>query len=411
LHGPQKKIPRHWYHFFATGLIAGLAVITKLITLLSLGGIFIWAGVLWLAGLNVINNRARLKRVLPSSSNHSEEISGKPISFAQLLALGGGTILIWSLWEITQWLVLVKLTNAQIYGQYLQEKFGDFLDSGSGLREQNHSGTEFFWDKFFRLEEIAHPQRWVTTIIFLAIFAGGLYLIWLWRTKPHKQNLLVPIWLGWLANMVWFVGMAKTAWPRHFWMGLVLAAILLCVITVILIRLGINKESSTTQWTASRTMNFVSGVLLLGLISWGFVSQPYVWGVFLQDEIVPYWQEKQINDKYGAYLPWIIIPRSMQAEIIDYIDQLPSEANVYYPFQHKAAEISALTGRIFYPINRRPLMGPHPQDIVIVGPSLGSPWLDPMRRAALLELVRKDCPQPLLMNDFYMICPLPDAVN
>lgn len=400
-----KKTPQRWYYFFAAGLVAGLAVIAKLITFLSLSGIFIWAGVLWLAGLSIINNRAFLKKLNPIALNNIGTISTRRITFTQLLALGGGTILVWILWEITQWLVLVKLTNMQLYGYYLHEKFGEFLDAGSGLREQSHTDLQFFWDKFFRLQEIAHPQQWVTALIFVAILGGGLMLIWLWRAQPDKQNLLAPIWLGWLANMVWFVGMSKTGWPRHIWLGLILAVILLCVVTITLLQQGLRINKN---WTSARALSLITGILLFLLIGWGFIRQPYVWSLLLSDKLVPYWQQKQINDKYDAYLPWIIIPRSVQAEIINYINQLPAEANVYYPQQHKAAEISAATGRIFYPINRRPLMQPHPQDIAIVGPSLGSPWMDPMRRAALLDLVKEDCPQPLLVNNFYMICPLPD---
>jgi hypothetical protein len=143
------------------------------------------------------------------------------------------------------------------------------------------------------------------------------------------------------------------------------------------------------------------------LIGWGFSSQQHVWGFFLPDEIVPYWQEKQIANKYGASLPWIITPRAAQAEAVAYLKQLPPEANIYYPAQHKAAEISAQVGRVLYPLNRRKFMRPHPQDVALVSPTLISPWLEPVRREALLNLVRQDCPQPLVSNDYYMICPLP----
>ena len=85
---------------------------------------------------------------------------------------------------------------------------------------------------------MAHPQRWVTALIFIAILAGSLVLVWLWRKQRFKQDLLVPIWLGWPFNTAWFVGLAKTGWTRHFWFGLVLAVMLLCVIAVSLVRLG-----------------------------------------------------------------------------------------------------------------------------------------------------------------------------
>jgi hypothetical protein len=143
------------------------------------------------------------------------------------------------------------------------------------------------------------------------------------------------------------------------------------------------------------------------LIGWGFASQPHVGGFFIPDEIVPYWREKQLANKYGASLPWLITPRAAQAEAVAFLQRLPPEAHIYYPAQHKAAEISAQVGRVLYPLPRRKWMTPHPQDVALVSPTLIAPWLAPARREALLELVRQDCPQPLLQNDYYMICPLP----
>ncbi len=430
----QKK-QRRWHHFFIAGLVAGLAVITKLITLLSISGIFIWGLLLWLTSQKnhpyVISIEVKLQKFLtrifsicnlgPACTQNLHNNKYR-LYFSELLSLGGGLVSVWSLWEITQWFVLVRLTNFELYRQYMQEKFGEFLDSGSGVGLRIHSGPEFFWDKFFRLEEIAHPQRWVTAIIFVAIFLGGIVLIWLWHTQPRKQNLLAPIWLGWLANTIWFVSLAKTGWSRHFWLGLILAVMQLCVITVTLLQLGIRdvsrisgnqdkseskKSSKKAMLSTHRTISLTMGTLLLVLIGWGFISQPYVWGFFLRDELVPYWQERQIDDKYGACLPWIIIPRTAQTQVVAYVDQLPPKANIYYPAQHKVAEISALTGRIFYPLDRRQLMQPHPQDVVIIGPSLIAPWMDPVRRETLLDLVLESCPQPILANDYYMICPFP----
>ena len=152
----------------------------------------------------------------------------------------------------------------------------------------------------------------------------------------------------------------------------------------------------------------LAGSLLLGLVVWGFVSQPHVWGFFLPDEIVPYWQEKQINNKYHASLPWIIIPRAAQAEVVNYIKQMPPEARVYYPAGHKSSEIPPQTGRLHYPLERRNYVTPHPADIVLIGPSIISPWQDPVRRHDLLSLVERECPRPAVKNDFYMICPIED---
>ena len=406
-----QKQPRPWFHFLGAGLVIGLALNAKLITLWSISGMFIWAGWLWLAGLIRSGQQA----------GNPESSGGRAgLRLSELLWLGGGAVGLILLWELVHLVILTSLTNFELYLRQAQQRLQFILDDGSGLGLRIHSGSEFFWDKFFLLSEVAHPQRWVTALIFGAILGGGLLLAWPRRACPSRQNLLVPIWLGWLANTLWFVAVAKTGWPRHFWFGLVLAMLLLSAITAALIQLGLNRPTAReaeregspqlksrlpASYLVARS-SLITGIMLLVLIGWGFISQPHIWGFFLPDEIVPYWQQKQVAHKYDAGLPWIIIPRAAQAEVVDYIKQLPPEAQVYYPGAHKSAEIPPQTGRIHYPLNRRKYVTPHPADIALIGPSLISPWKDPIQRQDLLDLVEQECPNPLLKNDFYMICPI-----
>jgi hypothetical protein len=383
------QVQRHrQFYFLATGLIAGLAANAKALSLLSVSGVFIWAAFLWLFG----RNRVRIK---------------------ELLWLGGGIVLIQVGWELVQLIVLTRLTNFAMYLQHAQQRWAGFLDEGSGLRLRTHSGPEFVWRKFLLLEEVAHPDIWVTMLIFAGILLGGLIILWLDR-RGWPQNLLAPIWLGWLVNTTWFVSTAKTGWMRHFWFGLVLAVLLLCVVPIILIRLGRvkaaqpNSEAEQQRFNLPRRYILVTmGVVLLGLIGWGFIRQPYVWGVYLPDEIVPYWQERQATYFLpGAGLPWYLIPRSDQTQIIDYINKLPPAAKVYYPANQKGAEIALQTARIFYPLDRRGQPGspPHPADILLIPASVLTSWRDPGIRQGLLQMVEQGCPQPLVGNDNYKIC-------
>jgi hypothetical protein len=402
------KQHRRWWHVFIAGLIAGLAVNAKWITLWSISGIFIWAGGLWLVG--IVRNWQKRNSPTP------RPLHPTPLRFGELLALGSGTIVPLVLWEIVHVVILSWLTNFELYLLNTDQRLKFLLDDGSGVGLRIHSGPEFFWDKFFLLAEVAHPQRWVTATIFVAILLGGVALLWLWRNQRQKQNLLALMWLGWLVNTIWFVSLAKTGWPRHFWFGLVLAAMLLCIISITFIRYGFEALKRSREEKGESKMNSgllrilptVAGGLLLLLIGWGFVRQPHVWGFFLPDEIVPYWQEKQINNKYHASLPWVIIPRAAQAEAVNYIKQMPPEARVYYPAGHKSSEIPPQTGRMHYPLARRNHVTPHPADIVLIGPSIISPWQDPVKRQDLLRLVEQECPNPALKNDFYIICPIED---
>jgi len=381
---------RRWPYFLGAGLIGGLAISTKLLALLSVSGILIWAGWLYLSR----QSRVRLK---------------------ELIILGCGVVLPQFIYELIQLIVLVRLTNWELYLRHAKQRLGFILDDGSGLGLRAHSGADFMWRKFFMLAEISEHKDWVVIVIFVTLLLGGVFLWQIWRKDNFKIGLLAPIWLGWLMNTIWFVSLAKTGWPRHFWFGLILAVMLLCIIPFAFIQFGWPKIG----WRVLKPTGFVSvvvGVLLLALVGWAGGSQPHVWGFFLPEEIVPYWREQRFDYINLAGLPWILIPRQDEAAVVDYINNMPPKANVYYPaldFGHKAAEIAVQTGRIQYPFKRRGYPGVeiHPADILIIPPSIISEWrFSSATRQELLALVMQTCPDPVLKNENYILC-LADKVR
>jgi hypothetical protein len=105
-------------------------------------------------------------------------------------------------------------------------------------------------------------------------------------------------------------------------------------------------------------------------------------------------------------MPWILIPRGQQEEVIDYLTQLPPTGQIFYADKLQVTELAVIVGRIFYPLERRSLM-PHSQeeDVVVIGSRVFSPWRRPQE---LVEPIKRDiksqCPQVLLENDYYIIC-------
>lgn len=375
---------RRLLYFFAAGLLAGLAGASKALTLVSISGMVVWAGYLWW-------------------------VESKKVRLKELIWLGVGLILPLALWELVQLVILTRLTNFAMYLRHAQQRWFGLLDEGSGLREQSYSGPEFVWRKVLLLNEIAQPRFGLTALIVVGLLVGGGVYLWLGRDE-QKRALLGSIWLGWLANTAWFVGLGKTGWMRHYWFGLMLAVLLLSALPPLLVYLGWIKTNPLTYRplsSTSRRAAGVVGVVWLALIGWAFARQPHVAGIFLPDEIVPYWQERQANYFLpGAGLPWYLIPRSDQAPIIDYIERMPAEANVYYPANQKGAEISLQTARIFYPYGRRgqPGQTAYSADILLIPASVLTSWRDPGIRAGLLRMVAQGCPRPVLENDNYKIC-------
>lgn len=375
---------RRTLYFFAAGLLAGLAVASKALTLLSISGLLLWAGYLWW-------------------------FEAKKVRFKELIWLGVGLILPLALWELAQFAILTRLAGFGMYLRHAQQRWFGFLDEGSGLREQSYAGPEFVWRKLLLLNEIAQPQfGWTALIVMGLILGGGVYL-WLGR-DDRQRALLGSIWLGWLANTAWFVGLGKTGWMRHYWFGLMLAVLLLSALPPLLVYSGWLKTNPLAYRPFGSTQRQAAGILgvvWLALIGWGFARQPHVGSIFLPDEIVPYWQQRQATYFLpGAGLPWYLIPRSDQTPIIDYIERMPVQANVYYPANQKGAEIALQTARIFYPYSRRgrPGLPAHPADILLIPASVLTSWRDPGIRAGLLGMVAQGCPRPVQENGNYKIC-------
>jgi hypothetical protein len=353
--------------FYLSGLAAGLVINTKLIALLSLGGIVvIWLTLLW-------NRRVKIK---------------------ETLALIGGALTIPVLWELVHLIVLTRLTNFHMYTQHLQERLRFIADDGSGIGAQDYGGTGFFWDKVLIISEISHPHQGIALLTLALVGIGGLGLIWLYRQQPNRQNWIILLWVGWLGNMAWFVGIGKTGWVRHAWFGLILAVLILCVI----FGEALFQIKLKTSW---RNIGVV--VLVMGTLLPGFVVQKNIVTFFISDNLIEQWRQKQIAAKYSV-VPWMLTPRAEQQRVVDFIQNLPPDAHVFYPENHKSAEIAVQTGRIFYPIARREFMSKTEDDVIIMGITLISPWKDPGVRHSLIERAGVECPNFVYQSEYYILC-------
>ena len=405
--------------FLATGLLVGMGLITKLITLLSTAGILVWLAVLLLVG-NVWSKsgQPRDKRnPLDEPKGLPGNVTGVPVGLTDPIGLFLGMAVIPALWLIVKMVGFVRISGWQAFAGHVQQSLAFFRDQGSGLGAKTHQGAAFLSRKFLMLGEVTYPAVWVTIIVFAFLLLGTLLVVWggYRKDEAHTEmgdarNLLMPMWIGWLVNTTWFVFVAKTGWPRHYWFGLILACLLLSVVPVRLIRVGLEswrrRGNPGWQWWG-RVVAGGGGLMLSAMILWGFVSQPHVWSLFIQDSIVPYWFDQQYRYIDAVGLPWIIIPRMAQEQVIEYIREMPAEAKVYYAAGHTAAEISAQTGQVEFPIERRshPANTPHPQDVIVVPPSILSPWRrDAVMWGELVALAERSCPTPVVRNDFYMVC-------
>jgi hypothetical protein len=309
-----------------------------------------------------------------------------------VLVLGVFTLPV--LWELTHLITLTLVAGFDMYRLNVQGRIYHFLNEGSGIGAQDFDGIEFLWDKVLIISEISHPGQILSLFTLSLVAIGGTGLVWHHRHNRIRQNWAILLWVGWLGNMAWFIGIAKTGWVRHAWIGLILSVMILCV----LFGEALKQIIYRPNWRNIGLMLILAFALIPS-----FVAQTDAATIFISRHLVEQWRQKQIAAKYSR-VPWMITPRVEQEQVVNFINQLPPEAHVYYPANHKAAEIAVQAGRIFYPIARRDHMQPTPNDVVIIGITLISPWKDPGIRHSLIERAKVECPNFLYQSDHYIIC-------
>lgn len=364
--------------FFWVGFGAGVALMTKPITLLSLGGLVLAAMLAYLH---------------------------KQMSLKQGVWMVVGLLIPPILWELSQMVTLTMLFDWPSYQNHLLERFDFFAnEGGSGLGTSGRTDWAFYLHKIEIVSHISADTSWVSRIVFGLLLVSGGVLLWQFK-QPQPRSIISFFWGGWVVHTVWFVSLSKTGWVRHDWYALIWAICLLSLLFGYLV-----QQSLATQ--RPHYIALTGLFMVLWLI--GVAQQPTLNNWLISPQLVEHWRAAQINTDWTR-VPWGLVSRQDQQDVADYLSVLPKDSHVYYPQGHKSAEMAVLSGRMLYPLERRPLMPQHSQDVILVGPSLISPWaklmdkaLDLSEQQGLIDSVRaqikNECEKVLLENDYYLVC-------
>lgn len=353
--------------FFASGILAGLAINTRLATMIAFGGF----AVVWL-----ILYRQR------------------KITLKEALIVVAGVLLIAVLWQLIIFFGLLQVSDFSNYVNHLLGRFEFFYRSLKGITPIAE-GVELFLLKAIIVSEISYSHLLVSLVLVLTTGLGGIFLIRHLWADPARRNLVILLWTVWLIYTVWFLNGPKNAWGRYYWYGLIWMAMLLGLMFAALI----GQLRLKPNWA-----NVTGSLFLTVLFVFSFSSQPQSINFFITPELIELWRQRQLTTR-DTYLPWIVLPRAEQEQAAELIRNLPADARIYYPEGHKTAELSFLTNRIFYTMPRRSFMGPGPNDIIIMGPAIISPWKkEQQQRLDILETIHRECPAIILESPNYIIC-------
>ncbi len=358
---------RAWRWFLVSGILAGLSIGTRMPTLIVFGGYGILGGVLlW-----------QKKAVLKDA-----------------LALIGGVLLVIIFWQLVMFIGLMQVSDFTAYLNHVGGRFEFFFRSLKGITP-TAEGLELFLLKALIISEVSYTNLLLSLVLGLTTAIGGVLLLRYTWTYVERRNMLLLLWLAWLIYTVWFLNSPKNAWTRYYWYGLIWLVMLLAMMFAALVK----------QLKTKRTLFNVIGTLYLsGLFLLSFSSQPQAMTIFITPDMIEVWRQRQLTYR-DTYLPWIIVPRDEQEQVAQFIRELPPETHIYYPEGHKTAELSFLTNRIFYTLPRRDLMVPNPNDVVVMGPAIISPWKkEQQQRLDILETIHRECPAIIWETANYIIC-------
>jgi len=376
-------------YFFLCGVVCGLTLVTRLIGLFSLLSIFtLWFSLyVW-------------QRYRPDS------YPGKQLVFKHILVMGAGLIILPVLWELYKFVALINAADFESYKLFTMARL-NFIQNDSTTNGINITGAsvgELLLAKLLIVSQISNPNSILSAIMFIVIAVSGPWLIYYHREKTARQNIILLFWLGWLIHTVWFIVLCNRTTVRHDWYALIFGIILFCW----LFSYAWQRAKNNPQLKTFSVAGLVTLILLVNLF-----SQRYAVGFFIPDRVVEVWRLNHLATdtligKYEQHMPWILIPRAQQQEAIDFINQLPATSHVYHVGSLHVSELPVLVGRIFYPLQRRPLMPHSDQDVVILNNAF-NPWRRPQELVeSIKQEIKRQCPQVLLENDYYIICSVTD---
>jgi hypothetical protein len=358
---------RSWAWYFGSGVLAGLAINTRLAVIIVFGGM----ALIWLMWYRQ-----------------------RKATIQEALLVIAGALLIGALWQLTTFIGLMQVSDFTTYLNHRWGEFEFFYHSEKRVTPVAE-GLELFLLKTLLLSELSYSNLWMSLLVGLTTALGGLLLIRFGWPEPNRRDMTSLIWIAWLIYTAWFLISLKNAWVRYYWYGLVWMVMLLALLFgTIVVRL--REKPNPLKMAAT--------LLLAALFVFSFSSQPQAVSFFITPELIEVWRQRQLTTR-DTYLPWIIMPRAEQEQVAEFIRNLPPDAQIYYPEGHKTAEMSFLSGRVFYTLPRRDRVGPQPHDLVIIGPAIISPWRkEQQQRHDILETTHRECPAIVLETTNYILC-------
>lgn len=359
----EKKTTHRTTLMAAFGVLAGLAVLTKTVALMSAAmaaPLFLW---------ELIEYRKEWRKVM-----------------LRWAIFAAAALAPFVLFELYRFIALTSQFGME--GWYAANK--DFVlhfdrASNSGLPQDWHLVISKL-----KMWNHAGIRAWVApAVVIWTMMLLGPVLVMPRLPKPD-QKLLRGLLCGTLCTFVWFIVLDQNARMRYGWIGLMFSMILLCAIA---------GFAMTGFWKHKRTKWISAACLLFVLV--GMEPAAVYPQFFLTPEMEVQWKMLPTAGPMET-LPHVpVFSLEDQTDMARYIQtSLAPNDRIHYLGGLLVTEMAAISGRVFYPIGRYEFNKGNPdggRSFVILGP---------YQRGPLSADVDK-CEGSVHENASYQLCLLP----
>ncbi|MFN8369424.1 MAG: hypothetical protein U0T83_02230 [Bacteriovoracaceae bacterium] len=248
--------------------------------------------------------------------------------------------------------------------------------------------------------DLSHMQKKLSFIYGLGI--NSTYLIWaiiavslLFFWKKFRDNSSIQILIYSTFGMsLWFIFISSSGFSRHFYPAIFFIQILLVSLLVNFVKSKLDKKIK---------------IILCCLIPFSFNFQMFTHDFNLDLKNISNWDKYRYMTGLQGFPTNPVFPLAEQEGVVGFIEENKANDYTYYYLSgYIVAEISGITGKVFYPLQRVNLnrfYNVGKKHLLILGPynvaqtpwSLSGPEL-------LVQVKNQLCNKELFRNNSYFIC-------
>lgn len=293
-------------------------------------------------------------------------------------------------YESYRYYILVTNFGISGWNAVNQDFLLHFRSNGSGLSELVSRGLDYE----FILKKL---RIWLDVgiqfpLLFWLVLLSSPFFIFRLVKREYKMILAI-LCLAMLISFLWFIILSSSGWARHIWQGLMIGILIT----------SINVGLFFKDFIEKKKYFYILLLIILTLFSLRTSSIDY--SLLLAENDISHWSNVRFIRGLEGFPSTPILSLEDQQELVTFFEKnIKTQDGIYYLGWFLNAEASAITNKIFFPIDRY-LANQKDNSFLIIGPYQKGTWsfMPPSYAPAKIA---KLCRKVVFENDSYTVCEL-----